>query len=418
MSRVSAQTKTLNPHGILPIGIECSDCHTTTSFNPLKDSLSFNHDSQTPFQLVGRHMLVSCQSCHVSNVFKEPHATNDACATCHADVHKGKLGADCQQCHNQTSFNLIEPILVHTRTTFPLTGAHVTVMCSSCHQNQKNGAFTQVDTDCYSCHKKDYERTANRALDHVQLGYPTECKQCHNTMGWANANFDHATVANYPLVGAHAQIRCQDCHVIPSMDLKFHPIGPNDCYSCHAQDYQNEHSGDNFPTTCLSCHNQNSWDGANFQHSVASGGFSLVGAHAKTDCASCHDLGSNTLKFNPNPSSQDDCISCHTADYQANHAVTQFPTDCKLCHSVNTFTGSSFKDHDSKNFPIYTGNHRNVWGTNCGTCHKNSSNYQEFSCTSCHEHRKDEMDSEHRGKSGYVYLSSACYNCNPRGTKK
>jgi hypothetical protein len=25
------------------------------------------------------------------------------------------------------------------------------------------------------------------------------------------------------------------------------------------------------------------------------------------------------------------------------------------------------------------------------------------------------MDSEHRGKTGYIYQSTACYNCHPNG---
>ncbi|TNE70588.1 hypothetical protein EP331_11840 [bacterium] len=478
-----------NPHGNLIKGLDCSDCHTQQSWKPIKDSLAFNHTKQTSFSLIGRHQNTSCTSCHVSLRFDEPKINNEDCAACHTDVHHGKLGENCEQCHNQHSFNDIQGIKIHARTNFPLTGSHAQIQCVNCHQNQKMGAFTTLETDCYSCHKKDYERTRTKALDHVSLGYPTECKQCHNSMGWAGAKFDHVSTSGYPLIGAHVSIRCQDCHEIPSMNLHHTPIGPNDCYSCHAQDYQHEHGGSNYPTTCLSCHNQTSWDGASFNHTSASGGFELIGAHKSIDCSSCHVIPSYQPKFAASSNNdcischnaefqrehggnypttcstchkqttwegatvnhteisggfelvgahtsldcsschvvpgyqnkftattQTDCISCHNADYQREHTSTGFSTTCTDCHKVDTWSGAKFTAHDSKHFPIYSGKHRNVWGTNCQTCHTNTSDYSIFFCTNCHEHNKSSMDSEHRGIRNYQYLSSACYSCHPRGT--
>ena len=404
-----------NPHGNLLEGINCSNCHTSRAWIPLKDSLTFNHNEATKFQLIGKHGSVSCQSCHVSLVFSEPHALNENCTVCHTDVHQGKLGTDCQLCHNQQSFSQIEAFAIHSRTSFPLTGAHIQTQCSSCHENQQNGHFTTLETDCYSCHKKEYENTSTKALDHTDLGYSTDCKQCHNTMGWANDNFDHITSTGFPLVGAHNMIRCQDCHSIPSMDLKHIPSGPNDCYSCHSSDYEHEHGGSSTPTTCLVCHNQNTWDDADFSHERVANGFELLGAHSSLDCQSCHILPSYQTKFAT--TDQNDCYSCHKVDYDREHTGTDFSLTCSTCHSEKSWSGASFADHDPKYFPIYSGEHRNVWGTSCQTCHTNPSDFKIFSCIDCHEHNKTEMDKEHRGESDYLYLSTACYSCHPRGTE-
>lgn len=410
-----AQTQeiSLNPHGKMIAGLDCSDCHFSTSWKPVKDTLRFNHNRQTTFQLIGRHQIATCSNCHVTLDFSIPKAQNNECTVCHTDVHQGKLGTYCEQCHNQHAFNDLEGVKIHMRTSFPLTGAHVQVQCINCHQDQKMGAFTTLETDCYSCHQKDYESTKNRALDHVSLGYPTDCKQCHNTMGWANSNFDHLATTGYPLIGAHAVIRCQDCHEIPSMKLHYKPLNENDCYSCHFSDYQDEHGGSNTPTTCLVCHNQNSWDGADFNHSRVSNGFELVGAHAKIDCSSCHIIPGYQVKFTATV--ETDCISCHATDYDRKHTGTGFSTNCTNCHTVEKWTGATFKEHDTWYFPIYSGKHRNVWGTDCKTCHTNPSNYKEFYCTNCHEHNKEKMDKKHKKVTGYVYLSSACYSCHPKG---
>jgi hypothetical protein len=45
-----------------------------------------------------------------------------------------------------------------------------------------------------------------------------------------------------------------------------------------------------------------------------------------------------------------------------------------------------------------------------------SGNYKAFECILCHEHsNRAEVDSKHRGESGYSYSSAACYRCHPRG---
>jgi hypothetical protein len=45
-----------------------------------------------------------------------------------------------------------------------------------------------------------------------------------------------------------------------------------------------------------------------------------------------------------------------------------------------------------------------------------SGNYKVFECVLCHEHsNRTEVDSKHRGLAGYVYASTACYQCHRNG---
>jgi hypothetical protein len=111
------------------------------------------------------------------------------------------------------------------------------------------------------------------------------------------------------------------------------------------------------------------------------------------------------------------CVSCHQADYDAttepSHRTAQFGTSCETCHSTAGWRGASF-NHDAAFFPIYSGPHRGEWN-NCSTCHTSAASYKQFTCLSCHEHNKTEMDAKHRERNGYVYASPNCLSCHPRG---
>ena len=188
---------------------------------------------------------------------------------------------------------------------------------------------------------------------------------------------------------------------------------PSDCNSCHAPDYEAttnpSHTSLNLSRECNECHNENVWTGATF--AVHDNYYPLKGAHAvvATECKLCHTTG-----YKNTPS---DCVGCHKADYDKTtnpaHASAAFPTDCEECHNVNSWTPSTF-NHDAQYFPIYSGKHRSTWAK-CSECHPVASSFAQFTCTSCHEHNKSSMDSAHRGERNYVYNSSNCFACHPRG---
>ena len=133
----------------------------------------------------------------------------------------------------------------------------------------------------------------------------------------------------------------------------------------------------------------------------------MTGAHRTLDCQSCHSGG--VYRGTPR-----DCYSCHRSSYEAttnpNHASAGFPTNCDSCHSTTRWEGATF-DHELF-FPIKSGKHSNL---DCAECHVVPSNFQVFECIECHEHRKGEMDDEHKKVSGYVWESGACYRCHPTG---
>jgi DnaJ-class molecular chaperone len=123
-------------------------------------------------------------------------------------------------------------------------------------------------------------------------------------------------------------------------------------------------------------------------------------------CITCH--ANNVYAGLPST-----CVSCHLTAYQQaqnpNHIAAGFPTTCETCHKV-TDTSWSQGVFNHTRFPIASGSHS---GNPCSACHTNTSNYQVFTCLSCHA--RAETDSHHRGRAGYVYDSQACYSCHPQG---
>jgi hypothetical protein len=83
-----------SPHGKL--AMDCQSCHVTTSWRELRDSLNFDHNSQTKFPLEGKHSVVRCIKCHTTLVFAD---AGTRCLDCHADIHRGQFDADCDACH-------------------------------------------------------------------------------------------------------------------------------------------------------------------------------------------------------------------------------------------------------------------------------------------------------------------------------
>ena len=410
---LSSQEETANPHGEFQVDIDCQACHTDSGWSPARAPLDFDHDRQTDFTLRASHEAAACATCHLGLVFNQPQLGASECAACHVDVHLGNLSPDCQACHRETSFDDLDGPGLHTRTAFPLTGSHLQITCETCHADDRGGAFTTLNSDCFACHEDDY-RSAG-VVDHVAGGFPTDCRQCHTTITWTGGvPFDHQTVANgYPLVDAHGDLRCGSCHLPPDGALKFQPAGPDDCATCHQTDYDREHMGSGFPTTCMDCHNQWSWGDAQFDHTLTASGFALLGAHDRISCDRCHIPPSGTVPFQP--MGQDDCIACHQQDYDREHTGSNFPTTCLACHNNDTFSGADFQDHDAQFFPIYSGKHSGEWNNDCATCHTVPNDFAAFTCLNCHEHRQSEMDDKHSGESGYAYQSALCLSCHPDG---
>lgn len=261
---------------------------------------------------------------------------------------------------------------------------------------------------CAECHAPFHDASVSTA----------SCRDCHS-MSLTPVSDDHGSIVNghvvasggFELLGAHEQLRCWACHDPVSGTPQFDPADQTDCITCHENDYQGQHAGSGYPTICLDCHTTLSWGGASFDHGTASGGFDLIGAHTQLACTSCHDPVSGDPLYDP--ANENDCIVCHADDYQGQHAGSGFPTTCRTCHTVNSWSAATF-DHDSQFFPIFSGDHKSEWSS-CETCHVNASDFGVFTCFNCHKHDKDKMDREHEDVGGYVYESSRCLACHPDG---
>ncbi len=395
------QSTSDQPHGDLKL--DCAECHNPERWVPVDKPPTFRHDT-TGFVLESAHAKASCRGCHRTLVFNR---VGTACADCHKDAHRGELGFQCESCHTPTTWtNQREMFRAHDRTRFPLFASHSRLDCQACHRSQNPYQYKNTPAECGNCHLQTWQQTTNPP--HEASGFSRRCEDCHDITSptWHSANFSHP--ASFPLSGGHAGVACARCHV-----GGVYAGTSTACFSCHQDDYaaatNPNHAAGRFPTTCQSCHTIAGWRPATFNHDQSR--FPLTGAHTSVDCARCHAGG----RYTGTPT---DCYSCHQADYartsNPNHQAAGFPVQCQNCHTTTAWRPASF-DHDGRYFPIYSGTHRGKWSS-CGDCHVNPANYRAFECILCHEHsNRGEVDRDHREVRGYVYASSACYQCHRDG---
>jgi hypothetical protein len=380
----------------------CEDCHPPTA--PSWRQASFRHPDAYPLR--GAHARAACGDCHQA-AFR---GTPRDCVACHRQNYTGTRNPNhaaagfpttCNSCHGMEGWTPAS-FVDHSRTRFPLTGAHQQADCGQCHTN---GRFAGTPADCFSCHRQNYQGTTNPS--HAAANFPTSCQSCHSTNAWRPASaIDHSRT-RFPLTGAHQAVTCERCHV----GGRFAGT-PTDCFSCHQTSYNSasnpNHASAGFPTTCQTCHNTSAWRPASFDHGRTR--FPLTGAHRALDCGRCHAGGRYA-------GTSTDCYACHRANYDAtsnpNHRAAGFPTQCQSCHTTNAWRPASF-DHDGAFFPINSGRHRGTWSS-CQDCHVNPGNLRTFECINCHAHNRNEMDDKHKEVGGYRYQSAACYQCHPRG---
>lgn len=352
-------------HGRMPniAGAQCKNCHTEHK-GPAFDIVAFDRTTfdhgLTDYPLAGGHSGVECASCH-----KEKKKYREApvdCFSCHGgkDPHKGGVGRDCQSCHNVGDWKKVK--FDHSKTAFPLLGAHKTAQCASCHVD---GKFKGVKTDCAACHMED---------DAHKGAFGPACGDCHIEADWKTQNFNHAAKTGFALLGGHAAIPCAGCH---TTSLTVPKLSRN-CFSCHRED--DSHKGRNGPD-CASCHSESAWKNVRFDHSRTK--FPLRGAHAKATCAACHV--EPVTKSLPGTA----CIDCHKADDP--HKGSQGER-CASCHNETSWKEKVRFDHDLYSFPLL-GKHK---AAVCADCHQTREYKSAPSdCFSCHQE-----DDAHSGTLG------------------
>jgi hypothetical protein len=365
-----------NPHG--PIDIPCENCHTSTSWKPIRAIPEFNHD-KTRYPLRGMHEKVQCIQCHTKLVFTD---VGSKCADCHADIHRRQFGANCEQCHTVNGWTVSVQAIQNHFNRFPLVGAHASLQCDDCHKQAAVGQFTGLSTACYSCHAKDFQSTATlggSVPNHLTAGpefSPEKCENCHGMNTWLGATFNH-DLTGFQLRGAHAQAACSSCHISNNYSLT--GIGQTDCGNsgCHLTTWRQTTNPAHasaptfFPVSqCVSCHTSVvSWTGASFDHSTT--GFPLTNGHASVACTSCHVNNNYNLTTALNSCGDS---GCHLTTWQQTNnpvhstAGAQFAVgNCAVCHTTVSWTTATF-DHSTTGFPLTNG-HANVA---CVTCHVNN----------------------------------------------
>ncbi len=342
---------------------QCRRCHTDHKGRDAPivflDRPLFDH-TQTDFPLTGAHIGVACESCHAAGKpFRE---AKSGCADCHADddVHKGRLGAQCADCHVTVIWSKITRF-DHNKTKFPLLGQHAKADCRSCHAGDQ---LVGLPVTCIGCHKQD---------DVHKGKFGTACQDCHKNDSWRNVKFDHDTT-QFPLRGAHAKIACDTCHKGGDFKAKL----PLTCIGCHKKD--DVHKG-GFGDKCEGCHTVVTWkDVAKFDHDKTR--FPLVGRHKPVPCADCH----KDKDFKNTPMQ---CQACHKDVFHKG----RLGPECGACHSPLSWLKSSF-DHAKTRFPL-TGRHV---GLDCHACHSKPVTGPPVLSTVCGTcHKKDDV---HRGSLG------------------
>lgn len=224
-------------------GGECGPCHTTGGFYPTLFG-AVAHTS-TRFPLVGKHTASACLSCHKSPRPRlDLRVAKQACADCHANPHGDQFAKEmgeggCAHCHQATGWSL--PKIDHS--TWPLTGAHATAACDSCHhptaddRKAGNGAsYRGVPRTCGGCHDDAH-------LGQFRLTEPIlECDRCHTSRVFKIPRFDHQAITGWALTGAHAKVECAKCH--PMVNLadgqatsRFR-LPSHECRFCHANPHE------------------------------------------------------------------------------------------------------------------------------------------------------------------------------------
>lgn len=293
---IGSNSSAKSPHGE-NFKLKCSQCHSTENWTEMKVG-GFNHSS-THFPLEGQHKNISCKKCHPTLEFSK---TKTDCATCHTDIHQGTVGRDCERCHSPKTWIVPNLRIIHQQRGFALIGAHATADCNRCHTSASSLRFENIDTDCYSCHKTEYDNT-----NHRSDGFDTNCARCHNMTGqsWSSIGkgFDHGF---FPLTGAH-NTDCIKCHTTGEYRTKL----STDCKVCHSTEYAlaktvlpaHTNSSKIGKYACSECHSTLSWNSVRFsQHDGWFGIYSGTHRGAWTRCTDCHN---NDVAYVAN------CKKCH-----------------------------------------------------------------------------------------------------------
>jgi len=132
---------------------------------------------------------------------------------------------------------------------------------------------------CTNCHNG----TTAEGKTPSHLSTNGQCDECHSTISWVPANFNHDFVTG-------------------------------SCSSCHNGNTAPGKPSNHFVTSlqCDTCHSTDRWVPIDFSHSSPA----YPGDHAgNPDCTTCHQGNSETVIW-ASPAYKPDCAGCHANDFK------------------------------------------------------------------------------------------------------
>jgi hypothetical protein len=243
-----------NQFAAAPSKNRCEDCHTLADWHRTSYTIAKHRNSRFP--LTGAHSAVPCADCHKVGLAGRTdkvlpfHFEDRSCTACHQDPHKGEFNTQmsrkrangtpfgCEACHSTKSWGDINGF-DHSKTKFPLLGAHRTVACADCHKptTPAESRFKGTAQKCEDCHKDAHDGQF-LAKDNT-----TRCADCHTASRWKPSTFDHDTKTHFPLTGGHANVACDKCHktirMVADKDIVVYKNTPSKCADCHGDNDMN-----------------------------------------------------------------------------------------------------------------------------------------------------------------------------------
>ena len=385
----------------------------------------------------------NCEACHRAGAGIDV----DGCVRCHVAIGaqrqsgsglhgrlEPQLLVRCERCHGEHHGDQV-PLLAphafaragideptaydHADVDYRLAGVHLALRCERCHPDAQavappaNGRFLGLRQQCTSCHE-DVHRDA----------FGGDCNSCHGQKRpWREVpGFPHAS---FPLLQAHAAVRCDSCHAPGSeraVDAELaKPVAVRTCRECHTD----PHGGTGAPTAlrladttdCARCHEASKWSAARPEPARhATFGFALNGPHATAACAACHGDAVQAPRWSSTPPALAACAQCHAEPHGepllAAAVAAVGPVDgCAGCH-LDTDAGFaagrlSAEQHRWTGVPLVAphaevaciGCHRGALATDrfpgreladCRACHVDvhggqfEANAAYAQCTACH----------------------------------
>lgn len=402
------------------LATKCESCHGTAAWSPLA---TFDH-TRTGFALTGAHATVACAKCHTgagdgavpAAAAQWKPVAHAECSSCHHDPHAGRFGGKCASCHDTQDFHRIRgSTFDHSKTRYPLLGAHATVACARCHDERTAFGPKPAFDRCDRCHAD-----AHAGQTALAGSAARDCAACHDVAAFQPSTFTLAAhqQTGYPLTGAHARAACESCHATgatataATLGRARVPLHPEhgDCTSCHGDPHGGRFASGGAHAKaggCLACHGAEHFSPSRVDAHAHDGfAFALRGAHRAVPCASCHRelanrsaaAGRGTLRGAVLASLefQDDrrrCAECHTSPHGDQFANRRDHGACESCHDEDAFAPAAKFDHDRDSAFKLEGAHAKV---PCASCHATVRDhggsrvaYRPLStrCESCHETR-------------------------------